>query len=314
MELIKLDLNNNLLPKHIVACIGEFDGVHIWHQKLIEEVILISKQKHLSTAIVTFDPHPDFVLNKSNDFAYITPLDEKIKFIENKYNIDYLIVINFSNELSQLNYDQFYELFLSNIDTIVVGYDFKFGYKGLGNVSNLKQLHENVIVIDEIKYNNEKIGSRKILNLLSDGDIITANKLLGRLYKLSGIVSKGSQIGNKIGYPTANIEINENYTLLKKGVYAVRIKYNNKYYLGICNYGYNPSFNKIVKARLEVHIFDFNKDIYGELLEVEFIENIREEIKFPSIDDFLKQLKKDCDYCISNYGGNYENINCRCDG
>lgn len=314
MELIRLDLNKSLLPKDIVACIGEFDGVHIGHQKLIEEVLFISNDKKLPSAIITFDPHPDFILNKNNDFTYITPLDEKIRLISEKYNLDYFIIINFSKELSQLNYDKFYELFLKDINTIVVGYDFKFGHKGLGNVNNLKQIHKNLIVVDEIKYNNEKIGSRKILSLLSEGDIISANKLLGRLYKLSGIVTKGSQIGNKIGYPTANIEINDNYSLLKKGVYAVRIKYNNNHYLGICNYGYNPSFNKIVKARLEVHIFNYNKDIYGELLEVEFIENIREEINFPSIDDFLIQLKKDCEYCVSKYGGNYENIDCRGNG
>jgi riboflavin kinase/FMN adenylyltransferase len=139
-------------------------------------------------------------------------------------------------------------------------------------------------------------------------------KLLGRLYKITGVVSKGSQIGNKIGYPTANINIDESYCLLKKGVYAVRIQYNNKYYLGICNYGYNPSFNKIIKPRLEIHIFDFNEDIYGEVIDVEFIENIRDEFVFPTVDDFLNQLKKDCDYCKNNYGGNYENINCRCNG
>lgn len=314
MELIKLSLNNNILPKNIVACIGEFDGVHIGHQKLIEEVIAVSKNKQLKSAIITFDPHPDFVLNKNNECKYITPLEEKINFIEDKYNIDYFVIINFDNELSKLEYSDFYNLFLKELDTIVIGYDFKYGYKGLGNVSNLKQLHKNVIVIDEIKYNDEKIGSKNIIKLLANGDIPSTNKLLGRLYKISGIVIKGSQIGNKIGYPTANIDINENYALLKKGVYVVRVKYNNIYYLGICNYGYNPSFNKINKPRLEVHIFNFNKNIYNEILEVEFIENIREEITFPSIDNFLLQLKKDCDYCINTYGGSYENIDCGCNG
>lgn len=314
MELIRLDLNNCLLPKDIVACIGEFDGVHIGHQKLIEEVLFVSNEKKLPSAIITFDPHPDFILNKNNNFTYITPLDEKIKFVSEKYNLDYFIIINFSKELSQLNYDEFYELFLKNINTIVVGYDFKFGHKGLGNVDNLKMIHKNIIVVDEIKYNNEKIGSKKIIKLLSNGDVLTTNKLLGRLYKLSGIVTKGSQIGNKIGYPTANIEINDNYSLLKKGVYAARVKYDDKYYLGICNYGYNPSFNKIIKPRLEIHIFDFNQDIYGKHLEVEFIEQVRDEKVFPSVDDFLIQLKKDCEYCINKYGGNYENIDCRCNG
>lgn len=314
MELINVSIKNNMMPQNIVACVGEFDGVHIGHQKLIEEVVRISKQKNIPSGIITFDPHPDFVLNKKTEFTYITPLEEKIKYIETMYNLDYFIIVNFDLEMSRLDYHDFYNLFLKNLDTIVVGYDFRFGFKGMGNVDVLNQLHKSVIVIDKIIFNDEKIGSKNIIKLLSLGDINTTNKLLGRLYKITGVVSKGSQIGNKIGYPTANINIDESYCLLKKGVYAVRIQYNNKYYLGICNYGYNPSFNKIIKPRLEIHIFDFNEDIYGEVIDVEFIENIRDEFVFPTVDDFLNQLKKDCDYCKNNYGGNYENINCRCNG
>lgn len=322
MELIKIDLQNNKIPSNIVACIGEFDGIHLAHQKLIEEVEKISIEKNIPSSIITFDPHPDFVLNKNSDNTYITPLNEKIKFINDNYNIDYFIVINFTEQLSKLPFDEFYDLFLKTINTIVIGYDFRFGYKGLGNESNLKKLHDNVIVIEQIKLNNEKIGSKNIINSLLNGNIEDANKMLGRLYKISGIVSKGSQIGSKIGYPTANINIEENFCLLKKGVYAVRVRINNNknynnnccYYLGICNYGYNPSFNKIIKPRLEVHIFNFNKDIYDEYIEVEFIENIREEKVFPSVDDFLNQLKKDCEYCNNKYGGIYETISCRSDG
>ena len=304
MELIKLSLNNeNKIPNDIVACIGEFDGVHIAHQKLIEEVVSISKKKQLKSAIITFDPHPDFVLKKKNDFTYITPLKDKISYVQSKYDLDYFIVINFSIELSQLPYIDFYNMFLKTLDTVVIGFDFRFGYRGLGNGSVLKELHDNVVVIEKIAINDEKIGSTNIIELLSNGKIQEVNKLLGRNYTLSGNVSLGSQIGNKIGYPTANIDIDENYCLLKQGVYAVNVIVDNKKHLGIANYGYNPSFNQVVKPRLEVNIFDFNEDIYSKYIEVEFLENIREELKFNSIDDFLIQIQKDCQYCITKYGG-----------
>ena len=142
MELIKIDLQNNKIPSNIVACIGEFDGIHLAHQKLIEEVEKISIEKNIPSSIITFDPHPDFVLNKNSDNTYITPLNEKIKFVNDNYNIDYFIVINFTEQLSKLPFDEFYDLFLKTINTIVIGYDFRFGYKGLGNESNLKKLHD----------------------------------------------------------------------------------------------------------------------------------------------------------------------------
>lgn len=313
MELIKVSFEKNIIPENIVACIGQFDGVHIAHQALIEQVISIGKQKKLKTGIITFDPHPDFILNKTLKEEYITPFTEKKQIIE-KFNVDYLIVINFSYELSKLTYDEFYNKFLKKINTIVVGYDFKFGYKGIGNVDILKKMHNDVIVVDKITVNNNKVGTKNIINYLKMGDMNNVLNMLGRFYIINGTVIKGSQIGRKIGYPTANINIIEKYSIIKKGVYAVRVLIDNKYYLGIANYGFNPSFNQVDIPRLEVHIFEFNNDLYGKTIGVEFVEHIRDEIKFDSIDDFLLQLKKDCNYCTSKYGGKYETINCRSNG
>ena len=314
MELIKIHLSNRKIPSDIVACIGEFDGVHLAHQKLIEEVIKISKNNNVPSSIITFDPHPDFVLKKNDKNYYITPLDEKIKYIEENYDIDYFIVIHFTKQVAKLSYTEFYDIYLKNTNAIVIGYDFKFGYLGLGNESNLKQLHNNVIVIDQVKQNNEKIGSKNIINSLLNGNLLQANQMLGRLYKITGFVSHGAQIGNKIGFPTANISAGDNFCILKKGVYAVRVKTRGSYYLGVCNYGYNPSFNLLIKPRIEVHIFDFNENIYNEFIQLEFIEYLREEKVFLSVDDFLIQLNKDCEYCKNKYGGNYETISCRSDG
>ena len=165
MELIKVSFEKNIIPENIVACIGQFDGVHIAHQALIEQVISIGKQKKLKTGIITFDPHPDFILNKTLKEEYITPFTEKKQIIE-KFNVDYLIVINFSYELSKLTYDEFYNKFLKKINTIVVGYDFKFGYKGIGNVDILKKMHNDVIVVDKITVNNNKVGTKNIINYL----------------------------------------------------------------------------------------------------------------------------------------------------
>lgn len=313
MELIKLSLGNCNVPSNIVACIGEFDGVHIAHQRLIEEVIKLGKSKNLKTGIITFDPHPDFILNKSYNEEYITPHNHKLDIL-NDYLIDYFIVIEFTKELSNLTYDLFYDKFLKGLNTIVIGYDFKFGNKGLGNSTVLKQMHNNVVVIDKISINDKKIGTQNIINCLKKGEVALANNMLGRFYKIKGTVIKGSQIGNKIGYPTANVDITEKYCVIKKGVYAVRVLLENKYYLGIANYGINPSFNEIEKPRLEVHIFDFNKDIYYENIDVEFLEYIRDEVKFNGVDEFLLQLNKDCNYCINKYGGIYETINCWSNG
>lgn len=312
MELINLDLNNIEIPKNIVACIGVFDGVHIGHQKLIDSVVKKGDELNLKKAIITFDPHPDFVLKKNGNEKYLTPLSEKIKIVEKKYNIDYFIVIKFDEKLSRLSYIEFYNLFLKNINYIIVGYDFRFGYLGEGNINKLQKLHNNCVVVEKVSYDLscEKVSSKLIVKLLSEGNICLITKLFNnRFYKISGQVSHGSHIGTKIGFPTANIDVSNKYYYMKNGVYAVRINLKNKYFLGIANYGCNPSFNKIDKPRLEVNIFNFNDDIYDEIIEVEFMEFIREEICFNNVNEFVNQLKKDIEYCNNKYGGCYENIN-----
>ncbi len=315
MELIKIDLNNyNLIPKNIVACIGEFDGIHSAHQQLINKVIEISKIKKLPSSIITFDPHPDFVLNKNKVEEYVTPLIEKFNLVDEKYFLDYFIVISFTEELSKLPYQDFYNNFLKNINTIICGFDFRFGKFGQGNSNILKKLHENVVVIEKISYNDNKIGTTGIIDYLHQGNMKMVNLLLGRYYKVSGVVKEGSKIGKTMGYPTANLEITDKYCNVKNGVYVVKVDIENSFYLGIANYGYNPSFNKISKPRLEVHIFDLNENLYGKVMSVEFIEFIRDEKVFNSKEDFIKQLQIDCKYCLDNYGGKDETTSSRSNG
>lgn len=319
MELIYINLNNISIPKGIVGCIGIFDGVHSGHNSVISTVNEVGKLYDLRTALITFDPHPDYVLGKTSDEYYITPLEDRINTIEKLYNLDYMIVIEFTKELSKLSYIEFYNLFLSTLKIIVVGEGFRFGWNNLGTVNELTDLHckndNKVIAVPHYLCNDQikKVSSQDAILFLKEGKIEEVIKL-GIKYKVSGFVTKGSQIGSKIGYPTANVQISDKYCPIKNGVYAVVIIIDEKRFLGIANYGYNPSFNKIEKPRLEVHIFEFNEDIYNKKVKVEFISFIRDEKKFKSVDDFLKQLEIDCNKCINECGGKYETVNCRGNG
>lgn len=279
----------------ICATIGQFDGVHIAHQVLLEKTSNIAKEKNLKSAVICFNPHPKMVLNNINYKGTLTSLEEKRKIIS-KFNIDYLIVVAFSINLAKLSYQDFEALVLDklNIDTIVCGQDFGYGYKKEGNANTLKVKY-NVCVIDLIKVNDEKIASSKIKDLLINGDVKNANMLLGHNYFISSTVKDGSKIGRKIGISTANLDIydDENYIEMKSGVYSTIVTIDDKRYLGVCNIGNNPSFNYTSKKRLEVHILDFDEDIYGKKINVEFIDFIREEKVFASANDLVMQINKD---------------------
>ena len=306
MELINVSINDNkklnCLPlENMVTCVGEFDGIHIAHQELFNKTLENAKKYNLNSCVITFHPHPDYVLGLRNEYTYLTPLNEKIKIIES-FGFDYMILIEFSRELASLDYLAFYEMFLQRFKMIVVGFDFSFGFKGLGKVDNLIQLHKNVIVVKCLEYKTKKIGSELIRQKLSDGNILEANYLLGRNYYITGIVSSGAKIGRTIGYPTANIQIDKDFQLFKEGVYAVLILIEDVKYLGIANFGTNPSFNKVDKPRLEVFIFNFNKDIYNDKVKVELLDFVRGEKIFNSKQEFKDELIKNCEYVKEKYG------------
>lgn len=301
MDIIRLNKNDELklIDKAAVA-IGQFDGLHIGHLKLIKSMQKTAEKQNLKSAIITFDPHPDYVLGKRKNDGYITPLVEKIKILED-LKIDYMIVISFDKELSQMEPQIFYNRFLSTFDAILVGSDFRFGYRGKGNVDLLKANGKEVIAVGLEKHDDEKIGSNWVRKLISEGRVSELSKLLGRNYIISGVVNEGSKIGRTLGFKTANVELKEEYQIIKKGVYAVLVNILNKQYLGVCNIGNNPSINYIEKMRLEVHILDFEKDIYGQDISIEFLERIRDEFKFEKIDDLIKQIEKDIEYVRENF-------------
>lgn len=297
MELITLNNNLNKFIDNMVVTIGEFDGIHTAHLTLIKKVIEIGKKNNLKTGLITFDPHPDFVLKKQTDNKYITPLSEKIDIIRN-LNLDYLLIIPFSIQVANLEPKTFVKMYLQSIGVkeIVVGFDFHYGKYGSGTAFSLTNDANNEIkttIIDEIKYKNEKIGSSRIKELLKNGKVKEAIAIMGRPYEIKAKVVRGMQIGSKIGLPTANLLINEDFVNVKPGVYVVKVHYLNKEYCGICNIGHNPSFNYKNDLTIEVHLLDFDDNLYDKEIIVDFIEFLRNEIKFPSVDEFKIQIQKD---------------------
>ena len=301
MELIRLKKGEYLNINHpIVVTIGQFDGLHLAHLLLLKKTIELSQKRNLKSAIFTFDPHPDFILNKDKTNTYVTPFDEKVKLLR-QIGIDYMIVIEFNKEVAQMLPISFVEdiLIANGVKEVVVGFDFSFGQKGLGKAHMIEELSKGRIkchIVDEMKHENQKIGTSFIKTLLQNGRVREVKDLMGRFYKITGKVVHGNQVGRTINFPTANFSINSSFAKLHPGVYVVRVSIDDKKYLGIANLGTNPSFNKVDNMVFETHIFDFNQDIYDKIIDVELIDFIRDEIKFSSKEAFLKQILKDTEY------------------
>ncbi|MGD9887210.1 MAG: bifunctional riboflavin kinase/FAD synthetase [Bacilli bacterium] len=293
MEIIYFDQNENYLLGNLALAIGEFDGLHIAHQHLIKKMMEKASDLGLKKAIITFDPHPDFILRKKSYSGYLTPLDEKIMILRNM-GVDLLVIVPFSKPTSQLSHQEFEKQILGkfSISHLVVGYDFRYGYKGLGTASTLSELYPTTI-IPKMMLHNQKIGSNIIRDYLQNGQVKNANAMLGRYFTIKGKVEVGNQIGQKIGIRTANITLKDEYQLLKKGVYAVFVDFNQKRWQGVCNIGNNPTLNFIKKPRLEVHILNFDDMIYDQLLSVCFVDFLRDEIKFDNVQDLIKQIHQD---------------------
>lgn len=301
MELIKLenmeilDIDNSSdcsIFKNTILTIGAFDGVHLAHKSIIDIMNQEKIKNNMKSAVMTFDPHPDFILNKRCDAGYITPISKKIELFK-ELKVDYLIIINFNLKTANMSYIDFYNKFLSNFAYYVIGYDFSFGYKALGKASFLKEKKKDTIIVSEIDYSNEKLSSSLVRDLLSKGNVKEVIRVLGRPYEIDGTVTTGAHIGSSLGFPTANIDLDNSYMDILDGVYFVRAYYKDNKYYGICNIGHNPSINYVKNKRLEVNLFDFNLNIYGELLKIEFLDYIRSEIKFENKEDLIKQISKD---------------------
>lgn len=296
------DINEIKYDKKSAVTVGTFDGIHLGHREIIEKLNTVKAAKGLRSVVITFEPHPQIVLrNKTGNIKILTTLEEKLD-IFSEMKVDIVCVINFTKEFSETTAEDFYKNYLIDkigLNDLILGYDHMFGKNREGNFDTLKMLSEKYDFtydkVDEFKINGEHISSTVIRNLLSEnGDIKKVRRILGRNYSLEGKVVRGKKLGKELGYPTANIEVSNRYKLIPKtGVYAVEVMLEGKKYSGMMSIGKNPTVTDNQSIKLEVNIFDFDEDIYGKKIRVNFIEYIRDEEKFNSLDELVKQLDKD---------------------
>ena len=291
--------NLNIKQKHknSVIAIGNFDGLHIGHQKVLKEAKQKAKKNNLKFGLITFEPAPTMFFNKLIKNHRIYSLNQKIYFLK-KMKLDFVIIINFNKNFSNLSAEGFIEKILfKKIKSkyIFVSRNFKFGKKRVGNVITLKNFEKKyfykTIITPPHKKGKKIVSSSLIRKNIYQGRVKDAERLLGRTWSIEGEVVKGAQRGRKIGFPTCNIRLNT-YIMPKLGVYSVQIKINNLKKRGIANIGYRPTFNG-KRLLLEVNIFGIKRNLYKKILKISFIKFIRAEKKFENINQLKAQIKKD---------------------
>ena len=288
---------NEVINKGTYIALGSFDGIHLGHLTLIKKAVELSKENNSYSMVYTFKNHPLSFIKKELVPSLLMDNKSKIELLKS-LNIDISCFINFNREFMNLSPKEFIEMLLNNYNMkgIIIGFNYRFGYKNLGNIELLKRFSEeynfSLTVMDAFEYNGEVVSSTRIRDNLSKGKIKEANYMLSRLYSLSGKVEKGRQLGRTIGFPTANIKVEEDYLIPKIGVYYTNVEFEDKIFKGITSIGRNPTVNG-KKLTIETYILNFNKNIYGYELKVYFLERIRDEIKFNSLNFLKEQLNKD---------------------
>lgn len=282
-----------------VVTSGTFDGVHIGHQKILSRVMELARSNSGETVLLTFWPHPRFVLNADANLKLLSTFDEKASYLR-KLGIDHLVKIPFTKAFSQLSSEEFIrKILVEKIGTkkLVIGYDHRFGKNREGSFEHLKTNEAaygfEVEEIPRQDIDDVAVSSTKIRKALEEGEISVANEYLGRSYSLAGSVQPGKQLGRSIGFPTANIVLLDTYKLVPgDGAYAVEVVHKSHLYQGMLNIGIRPTVDGASRV-IEVHIFDFEGDLYGQELRVFFVKKIRAEQKFKSIEALKAQLKQD---------------------
>ena len=263
-----------------VVTIGTFDGVHIGHQKIIKRLVTIAQEEGLQAVVLSFFPHPRMVLQKDTNIKLINTIDEKSQLLEN-FGIDHLVIKKFTKDFSRLGALEFVRDILVNklqVKHIIVGYDHRFGRNRNANIDDLREYGDvygfKITEITAQEIDEVAVSSTKIRKALNESDIETANAFLGYNFMLTGTVVKGKNLGKKIGFPTANINIEESYKLIpKNGSYIVRSIIDNKTIYGMMNIGTNPTVNGEGQT-IEVHFFNFKEDIYGKKIHIELIKRL----------------------------------------
>lgn len=270
--------------------IGNFDGVHIGHQALIEKLIAESKKRKLTPAVMTFEPHPKEFFTPENAPTRLTTLREKLEFFLD-YGIEKVFVCAFNQKFSNISSEVFiHQILIEQLkaELLIVGDDFRFGTKRQAGIEDLRKNAFELFEIPEIDLNGKRVSSTRIREGLKEGRIQEVNQFLGRPYTITGKVVEGEKRGRQMGFPTANIHMKHLRPALT-GVYAVKLGNRN----GVANLGVRPTISGTPKLLLEVHLLNFNEDIYGQHVQVTFLEKIRDEMKFENIDALIEQIKKD---------------------
>lgn len=295
MKIIEIDLNY-IADEDSVIALGNFDGVHKGHMELINKAVARADDLNIKSSILLFNEHTDNLI-KVGKKDIITTNQTKFEILEN-LGVDIIYLINFTREFMAYTPKMFLKDFLADnlkIRGVVVGYDYTYGFKKSGDVDLLlenKDLFDTIDVINQISSHGEKISSTLIRNLIEEGKIKEANELLSRPYKLIGEIIHAKGLGKKMGYPTANLKLIDNFVIPRYGVYDTDIIINGERFKASTNIGTNPTVEHD-GIKIEAHILDFDRDIYGEIVELELLDFVRPELKFDSIEELFDQIAKD---------------------
>lgn len=298
---IYTSLNDIEFDKRTII-LGNFDGMHIGHQKLIQTGVELSEEDSVKSMVFTFYPQIQSLLH--NDFKYLISQDEKYRFLK-ECGINEILSIPFDEDIAKLSYDTFIKEILMgvlNACHIVVGYNFTFGYKGYGKAQDLQKYfpNTNVHIIQPVKYEGKIVSSTLIRRLLNQGKVSLANKYLGYPFRISGKVIHGQKKGRLIGFPTANINIDDKLLLPKNGVYLgnVFIKEYSKKYLSVISIGRRPTVDSKNNITIEAHLIDFSSDLYHQDIRIELLEYIRPIKKYSSLENLKKAIENDVQYAL----------------
>ncbi len=289
-------------PKRSVVTIGTFDGVHIGHKKILEQLISVATDNNLDSIILTFFPHPRMVLQKDANIKLINTMEERSQILKG-IGLDHLVIHPFSVEFSQLSAKEYVQQMLAKYlkaKKVIIGYDHRFGKGRKADLYDLKVYGDNFdFEVEEItkqEIEDVAVSSTKIRKALLEGEIEKANSYLGYEFMLTGKIVKGKQIGRTLGYPTANLHINETYKLIpKNGVYIVKSCIDNKTYYGMMNIGFNPTVGG-KKQTIETYFFDVDLNLYDKNIQIRLLKRIREEQKFDSLNELKEAMSQDEDF------------------
>lgn len=300
---VDLPIGAQWLDKLSVSCgtvltIGVLDGVHLGHQHLLRQVVSRAREIGGCSGALTFDPHPQVVVSQGMKLAYLVTLEDRVRLIRDQ-GIDIVAILNFTRDVSRLSPEDFIEMLLRRIKMVElwVGPDFALGHRRSGTIPVLSDIGKRkgftVNVVSPFETAGVIVSSTEIRRLLGTGQVKEAATMLGRNPSLTGIVASGFQRGRTIGIPTANLEVAESLLTPADGVYAVYVHFDARRWLGVVSIGTRPTFDDGERRTVEVHILDFDGDLYGRSLRLEFIERLRDEMRFADVDQLVQQIHSD---------------------